>query len=214
MSRVSIAFVLSVLSFLAPVAAQADPSRAPGQDRMSPFMRIYGPTLPPFGFVKFCERNPAECRQGALEETRFDASAARLKELDEINRHVNQVIEPATDLEIYGQTEYWTLPTTRGDCEDYALLKRHILMKNGWPSSALLMTVVRDEKNEGHAILTVRTAQGDYILDNKVDDIRPWYKTPYVYVMRQSYIDPKVWVSLDPRDGRSPALLSGVRGQR
>jgi len=205
--------VLCVLGFALPaMTAHADQQRT-GQDRLSPFMRIYGPTLPPFGFVKFCERNPIECRQGPLEETRFDGNAARFKELDEINRQVNQMIEPATDLEIYGQTEYWTLPTTRGDCEDYALLKRHILMERGWPASALLMTVVRDEKNEGHAVLTARTAQGDFILDNKVDDLRPWHNTPYAYVMRQSYIDPKVWVSLDRRDGRSPALLSGFRGQ-
>lgn len=206
---------LIALGVALPTAGHADPvTRIPGQDRVSPFMRIYGPTLPPFGFVKFCEREPGECRQGSLEEARFEATGARLLELDNINRTVNRTIEPATDLEVYGQTEYWTLPTAKGDCEDYALLKRHLLMARKWPASALLMTVVRDEKGEGHAVLTVRTAQGDFILDNKTDEIRPWQATPYVYVMRQSYIDPKVWVSLDPRDARSPALLSGVRSAR
>jgi predicted transglutaminase-like cysteine proteinase len=198
-----------------PMIAQADPVRVTGQDHSSPFMRIYGSTLPPFGFVKFCERTPSECRQGPLEEARFETRGARLQQLDEINRSVNQAIEPATDLEVYGQTEFWTLPgSSKGDCEDYALLKRHLLMQRGWPASALLMTVVRDEKGEGHAVLTVRTAQGDFVLDNKTDDIKSWHKTPYAFVMRQSYIDPKVWVSLDPRDARSPALLSGVRGNR
>jgi len=197
-----------------PMTVHADPVRAPSQDQSSAFMRIYGSTLPPFGFVKFCERTPSECRQGPLEESRFEAKGARMQQLDEINRSVNQAVEPATDLEIYGQTEYWTLPTTKGDCEDYALLKRHMLVNRGWPVSALLMTVVRDEKGEGHAVLTVRTAQGDFVLDNKTDDIKSWHKTPYAFVMRQSYIDPKVWVSLDPKDARSPALLSGVRGNR
>ncbi len=206
---------LVVLGLGVPSLAFADPvQRTANHDRASPFMRIYGPTLPPFGFVKFCERERDECRQGPLEEARLDASEARMQELDTINRSVNRAIEPATDLEVYGQTEYWTLPTTRGDCEDYALLKRHLLMARKWPASALLMTVVRDEKNEGHAVLTVRTAQGDFILDNKTDEIRPWYATPYTYIMRQSYIDPKVWVSLDPRDARSPALLSGVRSAK
>lgn len=209
-----ISFVACLVGLLAPSAVQADPSRPAGQDRLSPFMRIYGPTLPPFGFVKFCEREPSECRQAPLQEDRFEATPARFQELTEINRSVNRAIEPATDLEIYGLTEYWTLPTTKGDCEDYALLKRHQLMARGWPSGSLLMTVVRDEKGEGHAILTVRTAQGDFILDNKTDEIRIWQKTPYTFVMRQSYIDPKVWVSLDPRDARSPALLSGVRSAR
>jgi len=105
----------------------------------------------------------------------------------------------------------WTLPTTRGDCEDYQLLKRHRLMQSGWPSGALLMTVVRDEKNEGHAVLTARTTQGDFILDNKIDIVRLWNQTPYHYVMRQSYMDPKVWVSLDPSDASTPAAIAGVQ---
>ena len=111
-------------------------------------------------------------------ESRFDASAERLKELDEINRTVNHAIAPATDLEVYGVNEYWTLPKARGDCEDYALLKRHDLIGKGWPVSAMLMTVVRDEKGEGHAVLTARTVQGDYILDNKIEEVRVWNATP------------------------------------
>jgi predicted transglutaminase-like cysteine proteinase len=215
MYRKCVSAGLLVLGISVPVLAYADPAtHASGQGRSSQFMRIYGPALPPFGFVKFCEREPGECRQGPLEEARFDVSTGRLQELDTVNRSVNRSVEPTTDSELYGQTEYWTLPTTKGDCEDYALLKRRLLVARGWPASALLMTVVRDEKGEGHAVLTARTAQGDFILDNKTDEIRPWYATPYVYVMRQSYIDPKVWVSLDSRDGRSPALLSGVRSAR
>jgi predicted transglutaminase-like cysteine proteinase len=114
-------------------------------------------------------------------------------------------------LEVYGVAEYWTLPTTRGDCEDYQLLKRHRLIERGWPSSSLLMTVVRDEKNEGHAVLTARTTQGDFVLDNKVDVVRLWNQTPYHFVMRQSYLNPKVWVSLDPNDATTPAAIAGVQ---
>jgi len=202
----------SVLTTLGSGDGLAHPRSA--EPRVSPFMRVYGPTLPPFGFVSFCERHRQECRQGPLEEARIELTPARLEELDHVNRSVNRLIEPATDQEIYGVAEYWAIPMTRGDCEDYALLKRQILMMRGWPASALLMTVVRDEKGEGHAILTARTAKGDYILDNKVDDLKPWYATGYTYVMRQSYIDPKVWVSLDSRDGRSPDLLAGVRSER
>ena len=114
----------------------------------------------PHGFVRFCDATPAECTSDHGQESRFDASAERLKELDEVNRAVNKEIAPATDLEVYGVNEYWTLPRTRGDCEDYALQKRHNLVTKGWPVSALLMTVVRDEKGEGHAVLTARTGAG------------------------------------------------------
>ncbi|MFM9937956.1 MAG: transglutaminase-like cysteine peptidase [Hyphomicrobiaceae bacterium] len=207
---VATGLVLGAASVAGPAAA--DPGKAfRGQDRASPYMRIFGSTLPPYGFVRFCESYPAECVAGRADEARMQAGAARMSELDAINRHVNRTIIATSDLELYGETERWVIPKTHGDCEDYALLKRQLLMARGWPASALLMTVVRDEKGEGHAVLTARTAQGDFILDNKVDDIKAWHKVPYAYVMRQSYIDPRVWVSLDPKDAKPPVLLSGVQ---
>jgi predicted transglutaminase-like cysteine proteinase len=190
--------------------ASADPAGRQN-DRTSPYMRVFGVSQPPYGFVKFCERELEECRQGAPEEQRFSAGPDRLSELDAVNRAVNHEIEPATDLEVYGQTEYWAIPTTRGDCEDYALLKRKRLIARGWPISSLLMTVVRDERGEGHAVLTARTVQGDFILDNKVDEVKVWYRTPYEYVMRQSYLNTRIWMSLDPREANSSLPLAGVR---
>jgi predicted transglutaminase-like cysteine proteinase len=145
-----------------------------------------------------------------MEDRRLQPTPESLSELDDINRAVNRSVEPATDSEIYGISEYWTLPGARGDCEDYALLKRKLLMQRGWPSSALLLTVVRDEKGEGHAVLTARTAQGDFILDNKVDDVKLWNKSGYEFVMRQSYIDPRVWVSLDSTSATTPSAMAGV----
>lgn len=209
---VAIAVAVSVLAASLPVAAQQVAMVAPTAKRAPEFMRIYGSSQAPYGFVSFCERMPGECiATSKNNEARLDATPERLSELDVVNRTINHAIEPATDMEVYGVTEYWTLPKTRGDCEDYALLKRHDLIARGWPSSSLLMTVVRDEKNEGHAVLTVRTTLGDYILDNKIDVIRLWNQTPYHYVMRQSFLDPKVWVSLDPNDASTPAAIAGVQ---
>jgi predicted transglutaminase-like cysteine proteinase len=196
-------------------SASANPLSVPkGQDYASPFMRVFGITQPPYGFVNFCERNPKECAQGPQEEQRFFATAARMLELDNINRAVNHEIEPITDIELYGVTDYWTIPITKGDCEDYVLLKRKRLMALGWPASALLITVVRDERGEGHAVLTVRTVQGDFILDNKTDEIRVWHRTRYDYVMRQSYLNPRVWMSLDPREVDTSLPSAGVRRSR
>ncbi len=205
---VRVAFALGLLA--GPVAAQEFAALSPAK-RAPEFMRVYGSAQPPYGFVRMCEANPKECVTDTTGDSRFSATPERLSELDEINRAINAAIEPATDEEIYGVNELWTIPTTRGDCEDYALLKRRRLMERGWPSNSLLITVVRDEKNEGHAVLTARTSQGDFILDNKVEAVKLWNQTPYHYVMRQSYIDPKVWVSLDASDGASPAALAGVQ---
>ena len=206
---VSYCFALSAF-LVAPAGAQEFASLEPAT-RAPQFMRVFGNAQPPYGFVRFCEVQPQECVSSATDDVRFQATPELLSQLDDMNRAVNRAIEPATDLEIYGVNELWTIPKTRGDCEDFALLKRQRLMATGWPASALLITVVRDEKNEGHAVLTARTSQGDFILDNKVDAVRLWNHTPYHYIMRQSYIDPKVWVSLDATDATTPAAIAGVQ---
>jgi predicted transglutaminase-like cysteine proteinase len=210
----SVIVLAGLAGVLTASAAMADPAPLRGQDGAQPYMRVFGVTQPPYGFVQFCAREAEECRVGPQEDQRFSAGPQRLTELDIVNRTVNREIEPATDLEVYGQTEYWTIPVTRGDCEDYALLKRKRLLALGWPASALLITVVRDEKGEGHALLTARTVQGDFVLDNKVDEVKLWTRTPYEYVMRQSYLNPRIWMSLDPREANSSLPLAGVRRAR
>ena len=214
LSCVGVVCLLSLASSTGAALAQSVAALEPAT-RSPVFMRIYGNAQPPYGFVRFCDGQPDDCAGGsASNDARFSATPERLSELDEINRTVNKSVEPATDLEVYGVNELWTLPENKGDCEDFALLKRRILMERGWPASALLLTVVRDEKNEGHAILTARTSQGDFVLDNKTDDVRIWNQTPYHFVMRQSYINPRVWVSLDPSDAATPSSLAGVQANR
>jgi len=179
------------------------------------FMRVYGSTEPPHAFVRFCERFPKECIPTSSIETRFTVTAERLQEIEEINTEVNREIQPETDMQHYGIADFWTLPTDgKGDCEDFALLKRHELIKRGWPSSALLMTVVTDENGRGHAVLTARTSAGDFILDNKVDEIRVWNKAPYRFLLRQSYLNPRVWMDLDPTREEPPLSIAGVDPNR
>jgi predicted transglutaminase-like cysteine proteinase len=115
-----------------------------------------------------------------------------------VNNWVNQTIKPLTDLEHCGVVERWSYPNDGyGDCEDYVLLKRRMLIESGWPREALLVTVVRDKKEEGHAVLTVTTDKGDYVLDNQTEHILLWSKTGYRFVKRQSQFNANVWVSLD-----------------
>ena len=76
------------------------------------------------------------------------------------------------------------------------LEKQRALIAAGWPKSALLITVAKDVKNAGHAVLTVRTDQGDMILDNQVEAVLPWYATPYRYIKRQSTRAPAKWTGI------------------
>ena len=202
-----------VFAFVHPAAAQTAISSYP-QTSFSIFMKVHGPAQPPYGFVRFCEKNPSHCAAVDRTQERFNATPEMLSELDRVNRNVNESVAPFTDQEIYGVTELWTLPLNKGDCEDYALLKRHILIKRGWPASSLLLTVVRDEEGSGHAVLTARTRQGDFVLDNKIPDVRIWNATPYDFVMRQSYVNPRVWVSLDPTYSGTISILAGASSSK
>jgi predicted transglutaminase-like cysteine proteinase len=134
-------------------------------------------------------------------------SAKAWKDLTRINKWVNETVRPITDLEHWGVVERWNYPDDGyGDCEDYVLLKRRMLMQSGWPRQALLITVVRDKRGDGHAVLTVKTDKGELILDNQHEDVLLWSDTGYRFVKRQSQSDPNVWIALgDPRPAAATA---------
>jgi predicted transglutaminase-like cysteine proteinase len=177
------------------------------------FEQFYGDTLPPMGYVTFCQLHKLDCRPKGPFADRIQLTPARLSELKRVNDQVNTTVVPMTDLEHYGKVDWWTYPVDgKGDCEDYVLEKRRRLIARGWPESTLLITVVRDENNEGHAILTVRTDEGDFILDNKRREIVRWGDTPYIFIKEQSQHNPLLWVSLVPPDTASqPVTASNSR---
>ena len=142
-----------------------------------------------------------------VEPTDARLTAKAWKELARINEWVNDTVEPITDLEHWGVVDRWDYPDDgQGDCEDYVLLKRRMLMQAGWPRQALLITVVRDKRGDGHAVLTVKTDRGELILDNQNRKILLWSDTGYRFVKRQSQSDPNVWVALEePRPASATA---------
>jgi predicted transglutaminase-like cysteine proteinase len=123
-----------------------------------------------------------------------------------VNYKVNSSVEPETDEQIYGVEEKWAYPTTVGDCEDYALLKRKMLIGKGISPADLLITVVLQPNGDGHAILTVRTDRGDFILDNMRNKVLLWSDTEYTYLKRQSVKNSGQWVKIE--DDHSPAVGS------
>jgi predicted transglutaminase-like cysteine proteinase len=170
---------------------------AAGPRRHTLYVSVGENARPPIGWVQFCQDRPWECRAEASAPRDVDLTKAARDEIERVNRFVNERIKPLTDLEQYGVVEKWTYPESGyGDCEDYVLLKRRMLMQLGWPRAALLITVVRDKKGDGHSVLTVRTNRGELILDNQVETILPWAETGYRFTKRQSQSDPNIWVSL------------------
>jgi predicted transglutaminase-like cysteine proteinase len=165
------------------------------------FAAVGGTTRAPIGWAQFCVEYDPECRTNPSTPRDVVLSASAWNDLVRVNRWVNANIRPITDLEHWGVVERWNYPDDGyGDCEDYALEKRRMLIDAGWPREALLLTVVRDQNGDGHAVLTVKTDKGEFILDNQRDDILLWSDTGYRFVKRQSQSDPNVWVSLgEPR---------------
>ena len=173
------------------------------------FMQSYGETLPPMGYVIFCREHQADCRPKGAFADRIQLTTAKFGELKQVNDQVNTTVIPMTDLQLYGKVDWWAYPDqNKGDCEDYVLQKRRLLIQRGWPQSTLLITVVRDENNEGHAVLTVRTDAGDFVLDNKRRDIVRWADTPYTFIKRQSERNPLVWISLLPPETAPQTTVS------
>ncbi|WP_420962288.1 transglutaminase-like cysteine peptidase [Brucella sp. IR073] len=164
---------------------------------VSPWMNVGERTTQPIGHYEFCQRYTDECSI----VSKADKSVTLTKELwgkvIEINNQVNSQIEARTDMEMWGKPEVWSYPTQYGDCEDYALLKRKRLAEAGVPISDLLITVVRQTNGDGHAVLTMRTDRGDFILDNLEPRVLVWNQTEYQYLKRQSTRHTGVWVSID-----------------
>jgi predicted transglutaminase-like cysteine proteinase len=171
------------------------------------FISIGDTSRAPIGWVEYCSEYASECATKILDARDVVLSTKAWKDLLRINKWVNDTIKPVTDLEHWGVVERWNYPDDGfGDCEDYVLLKRRMLMQAGWPRQALLITVVRDKRGDGHAVLTVKTDKGEFILDNQNETVLLWSDTGYRFVKRQSQHDPNVWIALgDPRPATATA---------
>jgi predicted transglutaminase-like cysteine proteinase len=171
-----------------------------------------GAAMPaPSGHSAFCETRRSECAP-MQDHGPIAMNPSRWRSVWAINRGVNAAIRGRTDMEIFGREEVWTYPEAEGDCEDFALLKRRMLIEAGFSASNLLMTTVRLEDGSGHAVLTLRTADGDYILDNLVNTVKPWRDTPYDYVRRQSSTDAGLWLSIE-NGIQKPVLVATAKPQ-
>lgn len=138
-------------------------------------------------------------RKVALGRTSFDASWARVSrekpragqvprgviaqdadlatKLDQVNRWVNHAITYTDDRKLFGKADFWagprkTLQLGKGDCEDYAILKMHLLAAAGIRREDMFLTIARDlVRRADHAVLIVRTPEGYRMLDNSSDKV-------------------------------------------
>ncbi len=171
------------------------------------FMPTAQQVMPPSGFIGFCLRNRKDCEGGTDSPVIPELTAARWSELNAVNDYVNRLPQ-VSDQDRYGKPEYWAYADAQGgDCEDFALEKRRLLIEKGWPVEALLLTTVCEWNGAGHAVLVIETDRGEYVLDNKNWAIVAWKDAPYTWNKRQSRERPYIWVNIDPHTFRTAAPM-------
>jgi predicted transglutaminase-like cysteine proteinase len=156
------------------------------------------PTLSPFQHVRFCLRYPADCKSDATETTTVELTAETLETMQRVNRDVNLSIMPVTKSDAIADGG-WTISPASGDCNDYAVTKRHELLQKGLPAKAVRLAVVKTQSGIGHLVLVVATNKGNLVLDNLSETIVPWQLTKYQWVKIQSSSDARYWFEIMPR---------------
>jgi len=160
-------------------------------------MSVGKQTSQPIGHYEFCRAKPVECAVRPVDQHVLVLDNAAWQRLGDVNRVVNRAVKPMNDIDIYGKDEVWVYPDAGvGDCEDYVMEKRRRLAGAGISLANLLITVVRKPDGEGHAVLTVRTDRGDFVLDNLNNDVKLWSDTGYRFLKRQASYHTGRWVSL------------------
>lgn len=163
------------------------------------FIKFDQPTLAPMAFTIFCLKYTDECKPRpqhiVFRGGRLKLTAERMALLQEINEQVNRAIRPEPNLEGL-RGEKWLLHPASGDCNDYAVTKRHDLIAKGFPARSVLLSEVVVPWGEHHLVVVVRTSSGDLVLDNLTAHILPWSKKSYRWVRIQTPKNPNFWASL------------------
>ena len=176
------------------LAAVADArNRSPQDSNAATPIVEASPTLAPFQHVRFCLRYPSDCKSDARGDDRIDLTADKFELLNQVNHGINAAIIPVSKAYGADLRDGWTIAPVSGDCNDYAVTKRHELLTHGLPARALRLSVVRTTSGVGHLVLVATTTKGDLVLDNLTETIRPWQDTDYRWLKIQSAADARFW---------------------
>jgi len=199
--------LITLLSFLSAIHAPRVHAHETIRFNEAWFPIADGSAQPTAAWSEFCDRRPAECVVSPSESARIELNGRLWDSIVAINKKVNAAVAPQEDIHHWGVIDRWDYPDDGyGDCEDYQILKRRLLVEAGLSRRALRMVVVLDELGQGHAVLAARTDQGDFILDNRRDAVLPWHQTGYIYIKSEGDKD-LTWVWLR----HQAAVTSAIR---
>jgi predicted transglutaminase-like cysteine proteinase len=131
-----------------------------------------------------------------------------------VNMSINRLIAYRTDSVVYGKLDYWAKPSEilerrAGDCEDFAILKMTALLQAGIPAQSMSLVVLQDRKRKFfHAVLSVSTASGAFILDSLGNAVRRDSDLPD-YVPLYSFSTDRAWIHGSKTGGAEMADIKG-----
>lgn len=161
----------------------------------STWLKTGGVAKTPAGHHHYCKRGGRHCG-GQKAYAPMKMTSKMWSKLKNVNVQVNRAIKPATDMQTHGVEEHWEIPRSRGDCEDYSMLKRSKLLRAGFKPSQLSLAKVRLRSGEAHIVLVARTSEGDFALDNLTNSVRLVSKTGLRFLSMQSATNASRWVSV------------------
>jgi predicted transglutaminase-like cysteine proteinase len=188
---ITIAALALVASATATLAGPVSLVRPLGKAARSEFMTVGAQTIAPFAHVRFCMATPEECRE-ASGPTTVELTTSKLALLNRVNERVNNTIEPYMP----DGPETWVVNPDRGNCHDYAVSKRHDLIRAGWPPASLRLAVAYTRGGVGHLVVVVRTDKGDLVLDNLTNRIVTWNRSGLRFVSVEAGDKPRVWYAM------------------
>ncbi|WP_298906259.1 transglutaminase-like cysteine peptidase [uncultured Aliiroseovarius sp.] len=160
----------------------------------SDFLKSRGLGAAPPGAQRLCSTYSWACARGS---SNGSVTRGQMQVVRAVNAKINRTTRGIEDSQQYGEAERWAMPTSRGgDCEDYALAKKRALIDKGIDPQRLLIATVLDRRRRPHAVLIVRTEDGDMVLDNVTNSIRNWRDTRYVFLRMQDPNRPSRWVNV------------------
>ncbi|MER8632195.1 transglutaminase-like cysteine peptidase [Mesorhizobium opportunistum] len=121
------------------------------------------------------------------------------EKLSLVNSGINRLIAYRKDSVVYGKLDYWAKPSEvldkrAGDCEDFVILKMTALLRAGIPAQSMALVVLQDRKRGFfHAVLSVSTADGVFILDSLHNTVLRDSDLPD-YVPLYSFSTDRAWI--------------------
>ena len=102
------------------------------------YIKFDQPTRAPMAMVCLTCGNECKPPRMVFRGGRLKLTPERVAQLQDVNQQVNAALQPEPNLEGL-RDEKWLLHPTSGDCNDYAVTKRHDLIAKGRPARSALL---------------------------------------------------------------------------